>query len=496
MMEQSELIPFGEWLPDTGDFDAQGALVVRGCVPFGGKYRPFEGSAETGDAIPTACKGAFAYRDAAGTVTIFAGTATKLYKLSGTSWVDVTRASGGDYTLGADNFWQFTPFGNLVIATSYTDDMQVFDVTSSTDFEQLSATAPRCRYAAVVKNFLVCIDTVDGDGALGFRIRWSPIGDPQGVWGSIAATQTDFQDIYDSVYSNTFVTPYGDFGIIVQGRAIYRMDYVGGDDIFTFNIVQRGRGSIYPRGCVYNGDTIFMRSEDGFYAWTPAGMDAIGHQKIDNYYLENFNSPYYYNLNATIDPIRKLVIWAVPHNNGTGGCNVLYLYSWVDKRWSLIDQETELIFSFFTSTYTLEELDAVSATLEGLPFSLDSAAWTGGKNLLGAFTINHKICLFTDTARAAVFGTAEVRLNAAGRAQLGSVLPMIEGGGGNLSVRLGYRDSIRQEVQYTEYVAENPYTGEADFDLDARYHRAEILIDGDWTIAHGLYIRSKPSSRA
>lgn len=495
MIEASPLIPFGEWLPDMGDFDAGGALVVENCVPYGGKYKPFEQSAEVTEALPAGCRGAFSYRDAAGTVTIFAGTSTKLYKLSGTSWVDVTRTSGGDYTLGTDNFWQFVPFGNLIIATSYTDDIQYFDITSSTEFAQLSATAPRARWLAVIKNFLVAIDTVDGDGALGFRVRWSPIGDPQGTWGSIAATQTDYQDIYDSIYSNTFITPYGDYGVIVQGRAIWRMDYVGGDLIFDFNRLDNGRGSIYSRGCSYNGQSIFMKAEDGFYELSNGQMIPIGDKKVDRYFQDNFDDAYFYNLNCAIDPIRKLVMWAAPHNGSDGGiCNMIYCFSWVDRKWTIIEESTELLFSFLTSSYTLEDLDAISASLDALPFSLDSSAWTGGKNVLGSFSSNHKASLFTGSARSATFGTAEVRLNPSGRSHVASLLPAIEGG--EKTGRLGTRNLLSETVSYTASVLQNPYTGELDFDKDAAYHRAEITVTGDWTIAHGIFLRSQPSGRA
>ena len=492
-MDASELIPFGEWLPDTGSFG--GALSVTDCLPYGEKYRPFEQMVEVGDALPSGCRGAFAYRDAAGTVTVFAGTATKLYKRSGTSWEDVTRTSGGDYTLGADNFWRFTSFGTLIIATSYTDDIQVFDITSSTDFALLSATAPRCRDFAVIANFLVCIDTVDGDGARGFRVRWSPIANPQGTWGSVAATQTDFQDIYDSVYSNTFITDFGDFGVIVQGRKMVRMDYVGGDAIFTFAKIDNGRGSLLTRSCVYNGQSIFLRAEDGFYEWAGGQMTPIGDKKIDKYFLENFDETYDYNLNASIDPIRKMILWAVPHTGSTGGiCNKIYAYSWVDKRFTITSEETECLFSFLTESMTLEDLDAISASLDSLPFSLDSRAWTGGKNVLGSFSENHKLGLFTGSARTATFQTAEVKINPSGRTTLESVLPIIEGG--TKRGRLGTRNLLSESVAWTAYANQNTYTGELDFTKDAAFMRAEVEVSGDWTLAHGLHVRQEPSARA
>jgi hypothetical protein len=480
-------IPFGEWMPDMGDFSAGGALLVKNCIPYGDKYKPFFDISEISVALPTGCKGAYAYRDAAGVVTIFAGTKTKLYMLDGTTWSDVTRLSG-DYTLGDDNFWCFTNFGTLVIATNYTNDIQVFDVASDTEFSQLSATAPRARWVAVVNNFLVAVDTVDGDGAVGFRVRWSPIGNPAGTWGSDPDTQTDFQDIYDSKYSNTFVAQVGDYGVVVQGRSIWRMDYVGGDFIFDFKQMEEGRGSILSRSCVYNGKSIFMRSEDGFYEFNNGQMLPIGDKRIDDYFATNFDESFDYNLCGTVDPIKKLVIWAVPHIDSTGGvCNKLYTFSWVDRKWSIIDQETDYIFSFLTTGYTLEDLDDISASLDALPFSLDSRAWTGGKNMLAAFTTDHTLGLFIGDKKTATIQTGEVRPNAGGAADLSSVIPYIEGG--SFRGRLAVRNRISDTPDWTTYVDQNPYTGELDFNANGVFFRLEIEISGDWSTAHSVGLK-------
>lgn len=491
----SGLIPFGELMPDMGSYEAGGAIVAKNCLPYGQKYKPFETISEVTAALPTGCRGAFSYRDAAGTVTVFAGTATKLYKLSGTTWTDVTRAVGGNYGLGADDFWRFVPFGNLIIATNYVDDIQCFNITSSTNFALMSATAPRCRDFAVIANFLVCIDTVDGDGAVGFRARWSPIADPQGVWGSVPATQTDYQDIYDTVYSNSYITDFGEFGVVVQGRSMYRMDYVGGDDIFTFHKIVKGQGSLLTRGNVYNGASIFLRCEDGFYEFNGGQMLPIGDKKIDAYFSTNFNEAYDYNLNCNIDPIRKLVMWSVPHTDATGGLpNKLYVFNWIDRRWTIIDQECEFLFSFISTGYTLEDLDAISASLDALPFSLDSRAWTGGKTVLGAFTSTHKLGLFTGTAMTATLQTSEVRLNPSGRAVLDSITPYIEGG--TVTGRLGTRNLLSESITWTASASANPYTGALDFTTDATFFTSEVTVSGSWTIATGISIKSQESAAA
>jgi hypothetical protein len=81
--------------------------------------------------LPARCVGAIAFaRTSAGGWLIFAGTATKLYKFQSNAWVEVTRVSGGDYTVSVDDYWSFVQFGSKLLATNINDNLQVIDVDS------------------------------------------------------------------------------------------------------------------------------------------------------------------------------------------------------------------------------------------------------------------------------------------------------------------------------------------------------------------------------
>lgn len=495
-IRMTEPAVFGSWTPDEGDFMNSGALVALNCVSEGANYKPFAEPSEGSDALPAACKGGFAYRDASGNATIFAGTKTKLYVLDGTSWNDVTRLSGGDYTMGDDNFWQFLNFGNLVIATNYTDDIQVYEVGVSTNFEQLSATAPRCRNFYIQDNFLMCLDTSDGDGDIGFRVRWSPLGDPQGDWtDDPTGTQADYQDIYGGDYANAFGAALQGFGVIVQGKNLIRVDYVGGDKIFSFTKIDTGRGSILPRSCISNGRSVFFLSEDDFYEYTGNELIALGHMKVAKTFYQMFDETYDYNLNTAIDPLRKNVLWAFPTEDASSGLpDRILCFNWVDRRFTLIEQESEILFNFLTVGYTMDGLDAIYSSVDDIPYSLDSRIWTGGKTVLGCFTGNHKLAAFSGDPKTATIGTTELRINNSGRATIHNILPYVEGG--DQRVRLGRRNRISETEEWTDWVDANPFTGEFDFLHDATLFRAEIEISGSWSIAKSVAFRAKATGGA
>ena len=496
MIEASTPEPFGEWLPDAGEFANPGSLVALNVITEGPLYKPFSESFPYTEPLPNECKGAFSVRDAMGNVTVFAGTRYGLFKLNGLAWEEVTRGVGTSvvpYTMSDEDFWVFVNFGSLIIATNYVDDIQVFDMDSSTEFEQLSPTAPRCRHFFILKRFLICLDTVDSDGDVGYRVRWSPFNDPQGDWtDDPTGTQADFQDLIGGGYSNTFGAEILDFGVIVQGGRLWRMDYVGGDDIFAFTPLDVGRGSILTRSCIANGRSVFLLGEDGFYEYNGNFLDPIGDGKVDKTFYEMFDETYDYNLNVTIDPLKKNILWAFPSRGTVGYTDKILCFNWVTRRFTLIEENSQLLFNYFSSGYNVDNVDGLFTSIELPPYSVDSRFWTGGKTLLGTFNTDGRLSTFSSAPKTAILGTTEVRLNPSGRSVVHSVIPYINGA--TCSARLGTRNRIKDASSYTAVAPENSLTGEIDFLHDAVFHRAEVTITGAWDVATAIAYRSQPSA--
>jgi hypothetical protein len=500
MIEASPPSPFGEWLPDLGNFDNSGALIMKNVICEGDRYKPFPEQNIGSEAVPAMVKGGFAYRDASGNITIFCATREAIYKLDGTAWVEVTRGIGTTpvpYTTSADGFWCFKNYGTLVIGTNYNDDMQVYNVATDTEFSQLSSTAPRCRTFFIFKNFVVTLDTVDGDGAVGYRVRWSPLGDPQGDWTDIEL-QADFQDIYGGDFANVYGASLEDYAVIVQGREIWRMDYTGpSSGIMSLNSMDVGTGSLLPRGCIENGDFVFMIAEDGFYKVDANGAMPVGDGKIDKWFYENLDESFDYNINLQVDQLKKNILVAFPDKTANDGIpNKIICYNWARDRFTLIEHETECLFTFLSVGYTLDGLDALYTDLDLIPFSLDSRIWTGGKTILGCFTPDHELAAFNGPAKTAYIGTTQLRLNISGRATLHSLIPYIEGVGAVIRGRAYYKDVLNSAETVTDWVNQNSMTGEIDILQDSAFFRAEFEISGQWQIASAVAFRAAPAGQA
>jgi hypothetical protein len=108
--------------------------------------RAAESATSYADALAAECLGAETLTKLDATRRVFAGTASKLYELSGTSWTDVS-AGGGTYTLGATSRWCFAQFGDTSLAATIDE---VIQSTSSAEFAAISG-APQ---ATVIESVL------------------------------------------------------------------------------------------------------------------------------------------------------------------------------------------------------------------------------------------------------------------------------------------------------------------------------------------------------
>lgn len=489
------MIPIGEFRPDLPDLGNPGATRATNVVPAAGSYRPLSGLVPYSDALVARCQGAFATRSFAANVFNFAGDADRLYHLDGTSWTDVTRAEGGPYGTPADGGWSFGQFGDLVIAVNGVDAPQKWNLGSSAAFSALGGNPPLGRFVAIVRDFVV-IGRISGFPS---RVHWSGINNPE-TWSPSPTTQADFQTLPDGGWVQGLVG--GEFGIVFQERSIKRMTYVGAPLVFQFDEIARNRGAVAEGSIAHFETTAFFLDNDGFYALIGGQrVEPIGDQKVDRFFWRSVDQGNLHRISAAIDPINKLYILCYPGSGSVNGTpNRLLIYNWTIGRWSEAEIEAEIVYPALSeASYTLDDLDSVSSSLDALGFSLDSRSWTGGLILLSAFDTRHRMNLFTGPALAATVETGEAQLFPDRRAVVSSVRPIVEGAGSpgsGPSVRLGVRNRTVDGVVWGAGAALNP-DGECLVRSAGRYHRARIHLPAgaDWEHIQGIEVTAKPEGR-
>ena len=484
-------ISFGEWLPDQAALGNRGVTNVNNLVPYGGGYRPLAAmAAYSSSSLDARCQGATAAQDANGNTWIYAGDATKLYRLLNGTFSDVSKAGG--YNVPVDDQWEFTQYTNTLIATNITDPVQSVSVGGSAFADLIVSTnKPKARHCAVVRDFLVLGNTSDAtDGAQPQRVWWSALDDITD-FDPDAVTQCDFNDQHEGGWVQRIVGG-AEYGMIVQERSISRMTYVGTPLIFQIDPIDRQRGSPIPGSIIGWGRLVFWISDEGFFSSDGQQSYPIGQDKVDHTFWDQFDFANFGRVSAAIDPINKLVMWTFPGTGSTGGNpNKVYIFNWVDAKWSQADIVAFFLVRLATQGYTLEELDQFSTSMETLTPSLDSRQWSGGEARMAAFGSDNKLYFFTGGNLQAVIETGEIQPIPGKRSRISTIRPLVDTANVAISIASRVRDA--DAATYGSSVTINT-DGEAFTQSEGRYHRARLSLSSStsWTHALGVEIGFVP----
>lgn len=266
---------------------------------------------------------------------------------------DVPSASATG-TVVADNYagvnrWNFIQFGNTIVAANDKNKLQSWTLGTSTYFGDVSTNAPVAKYVAVVRDFVVAAN-IDS-GIESNKVVWSDIND-ESDWTPGATSQSDYQYISDG--GNITGLTGGEFGLILLERAIVRMSYIGSPYFFQFDTIARGLGCIEGNSVTKYGNTTYFLGDDGFYSCDGATVKPIGTQKIDKWFFLNANPSKFDQMSASVDPVRKIVVWNFIN---TFGGNSIMVYNWQVNKWSYAETDADVVASSATAGLTLEAMN-------------------------------------------------------------------------------------------------------------------------------------------
>lgn len=481
------MLPFSAWLPDLADFDTSVSTEALNVIPSSTGFRPFPAFSNTASAITARAQGAASFRSISGTIFNFCGDATKLYRLNtnGLSWADVSRTVGGAYTVASDSKWSFAQYGNYVMATNGNDAVQVYELGVSSNFAALAGTPSAAYFAGAIREFGVLAKTSTQNN----RVRWSAIGSITD-WVSSATTLSDYQDLPDGGSIMGFVG--GEYGIVFQERGITRMSFEGPPTAFRFDKISsflgcRADGSI----AAFDNFAFFLGDDGAYMIRGGAEIVPIGSEKVDRWIEANLDANYLFRITSSIDPINKLYLLSIPSLNSPGGGtpDTILMYHWPTGQWSRANLNHQMIWQSATqATYTIDGMDAVSATVDGLPFPVDSRFWAGsGRLLLSAFNTSNQQGYFSGANLAATVETGDYQLSSGRRSLLKAMRPIVEGSSVTPSITVGYRNHQYSNLNYDTASAVNSY-GVCTSRVNARYHRARLTIPAgsQWMFARGV----------
>lgn len=352
------LVVFPEWAPDVIDLDTGASPTILNVVPQADGYGPFKTLQGFTTALAGPCRGYFFARNADGSITIFAATATNIYKLNNTdfSWINVSKG-GGPYASLATGFnWQFRQFNSLVLAVQVNVPPQVFNLTSSSAFADLGGSPPQASYITVINRFIV----LTGLSALPYRVQWSGLNQPT-TWDNVTA-QSNFQDLSDGGPLKG-VAGNDQFGIVFQDAAIRNMIFApGSPEIFDIIKIADNDGALNNGSIVTAGDAVYFVSPQGFKVIAPGGYPTpIAREKIDRTFFADLDAANLQYLLAASDPTHTRVFWAYKSVAGAAGLfDTILCYDTILKRFTKLMVSGEYLATLARPGLTLEALDAIA----------------------------------------------------------------------------------------------------------------------------------------
>lgn len=477
------------WAPDAADLGNRDSVTVTNAVPGTNSYKPFPSFSVLTNALDARARGAIDVRDKDLNVFQYAGNASKLYQLSSTSWSDVSLTGG--YSTGTEERWEFVKWKNQVLATNWNDEPQTIELGGA-NFADLT-TDFRARRIAVVGDFVVVGNTFDSsDGNVPDRIRWSAFND-ETDWTVSPSTGADFRNLKGGPISRIYG---GEYGTILTPNSVFRMSFVGAPTWFQIDETLPDVGTIAPGASARIGDLVFSWSNQGFIAIGQAsGFQAIGAGRVDAFVFNDLDDSFLHRISTVADPRSGRVFWAYPGAGNVSGLpNKIICYDKNLDKWSLIEQEVELLWRAGGVGFTLEQLDSFSASIDDLEVSLDSSQWKGGgSSLLAAFDSSHRHGFFDGPNMTATVDTGEKELHAGRRTMLNGFRPLVDGG--TVTAQVGSRNRQNDDVTWSSSLSLRD-SGRVVCRSNARYHRFRLSMSGDWDDVIGVSVEQEDARKS
>lgn len=558
-------LPFPEWKPDVSDYQGASSQVIQNVLARGDGYGPAPSLAAFTSALPAPCRGVFYARNADGSITTFAATATRLWKLNNTdfTWIPVSRVvaltsisnaspavfaltahgrsigeaivlsnsggalnagltvgtvyyiiaagftanqyevsltpggaavntssagsgtqffTGGYTTVAADRQWQFAQFNNLVFATQSADLLQVLDLTSAGAFSNALGSPPQAAFITVVNRFLV----LSGLLSFAYRVQWSGLNNvnASSSWDNVTA-QSNFQDMADGGVSRG-VAGGDNYGIVFQDSAIRSMTFnPGSPEVFDFLKISQGEGLLAPYSAVNAGGQTFFVSTQGFKVIAPGGAPSpIGKEKFDRTFLTDVDQGNLQLAIAAADPKGPRVWFAYKSLAGQAGLfDKIIVYDWMLQRAVLLVASGEYIAGLAKPGLTLENLDAISSSIDALAFSLDAVS-TAALAQLGCVSSAHLAGFFNGPNLEATLQTSEQALGRF-RSRIRGMRPITDAAAAMLSVAT--RERIQDTAVTSPEVAVDGL-GNCVQNVSTRLMRGRLRIPAGatWSFATGV----------
>ena len=466
---------FSPYLPDRAA--SEGASIAKNVIPVVDGYQPMPSPAVYSAALNSKYLGGGVFKTQASTVYNYAGTATKLYRLSGASWTDMSRTSGGVY---AATRWEFAQWLNTVIAVNRVDVPQSVTMGGA-NFAALAGSPPKAATIAVMSDDFVMLGNLIESGTTKHNaVHWCAYRDPTN-WTPDTETQCDRRDL-ESTDGPIHRLIGGEVGLVFQEKAISRVTLAGLPWIFQFDKMTTNLGSISAGGIVPHGHDVFFISQDGFaMVKSRSEYVRIGTDSVDKTFFKEVRSNHLDKIVSGYWDDLGVVVWAYPGPASSDGVpNRQLIFNPALGQWSESDYTLQ---GFQVAAESALASDSMTGYSDTYLEMMDSAIYAGGTPSFGVFDGSNRLAFMTGAPGTVYVETNEVRRNPGQKTYLKKGIPDIQNGTPTISV--GTRNRQIDATVWAPYRSLNSY-GEWDLHMLSEYQKFRVRIEGATGLARGV----------
>ena len=460
------------------DLDPTTPGVITACVNFipyeaGMAGAPSASTPTSTPALAAACVGGVVITKLDDTRRIIAGTATKLYELSGGVWTDVSRA--GNYTGGADTRWSFTQFGNATIASNLTDTMQR---SASGSFADI-ATAPKAKIVFSVGSFVMALNTSDATYGVSQNRWWCCATFDETNWTPSVTALCATGQLVSAPGQITAGGKLGDYAVAYKDKAIFLGQFVGAPSVWDWAQVPGG-----DAGCVGQdawtdiGGAHFIVGQDNLWLFDGSRPVPIGVGQVREWFYANSNPSYRYKIQCIFDRQTNRVWIFYPSTNSTT-LNSAMVYHLATKQFGLVTINIEAVLNYISAGVTIDGLSSISSTIDGLSaYSFDSQFWLSGGRALSIFNTSHQLQLMTGASTSSSYTTGDMG-DDDGVSLLSKIRIRFAPGFAPTTATAQVSSKMTEGEGLTIGNTHTLNDGKFDVLQAARFHRATIAMTGD-----------------
>lgn len=307
----------------------------------------------------------------------------KVYVTDGNAHTDITRVSGGDYTINKNRLWNGGLFSQLPVITNGTDNPQVWSsISESTHLTDLSNWPANtlCKVIRPFLNFLVAMNITKSGTDYASLVKWSDAAVPgslPGSWDETDATKLAGElELVDSV-PGAIVNALSlrDSLYIYKNNTTWRMQYIGGNDVFSFNQVLVSSGAVgYRSVCeVQEGMAHVVMNGFDLLLFDGNSISSVLDKRMRKWLVNNLNSAYSSRC-VCISDKNNYQAWLLFPGINEEWPNMALVWNWKDNTVSIMELEAHFATMAIGSALELSGGDTWDDATSG-SWDTDTDAW-------------------------------------------------------------------------------------------------------------------------